>query len=104
MAIRFVPASELGQQQKLILQPVCHVHGHCLLTEMTELMQVASSLETATGESIGFLSHRRALTPDGLRVDFEMRLPMGGYVLKCPQTSHLAGFEIPFTVAADQKA
>lgn len=102
IAIRFVPVGELGQQQKLVLEPVCHVQGHCLLTEMKELVQVGSSLETAAGEIIAYLSHRRTVTPDGLRVDFELRLPAGTYVLKCPQTSQHAGFEIPFTITTGQ--
>ncbi len=98
MAIRFVPVGELDRPQKLVLQPLCSVQGQCLLTEMNELVQVGSSLETAAGETIGYLSHRRTVTPDGLRVDIELRLPTGAYVLKCPQTSQHAGFEIPFSV------
>ncbi len=69
---------------------------------MTELVDVGNGLETPTGEHIGSLSTRRALAPDGLRVDFEMRLPEGNYVLKSRQSSHHAGFEIPFTVPAGQ--
>jgi thiol-disulfide isomerase/thioredoxin len=102
MAIRFVPVGDLGQHQKLVLQPLCHVQGQCLLTEMQELVQVGSSLETAAGETIAYLSHRRTVTPDGLRVDFELRLPAGAYVLKCPQTSQHAGFEILFSIPVGQ--
>ena len=51
MAIRFVPAGELGRQQELALQSVCHVHGRCLLQGMTESVEVDTSLETSAGHS-----------------------------------------------------
>jgi thiol-disulfide isomerase/thioredoxin len=65
---------------------------------MTESVEIGNSLESAGGQSIGSLSTRRALTPAGLRVDFEMRLPPGEYVLKSRQSSLHAGFAIPVTV------
>jgi thiol-disulfide isomerase/thioredoxin len=102
MAIRFVPVAELGEEQKLGLLPVCHVHGDCLLSDMKELVPVSSSVETADDELIGYVTHRRTLVPGGLRVDLDLQLPAGSYVVKCAQTSQRAGFEIPFTIAADQ--
>src|SRR4029077_9278361 len=98
----FVPARELGQRQELALQPVCHVQGHCLLQGMTESVEVDTSLETSTGGYIGFLTPHRTLTPEGLRVDFQFRLPPGDYVLKSRQSSHHSGFTIPVAVPAGQ--
>jgi len=103
MAIRFVPAQELGQRQELALQPVCHVSGHCLLQGMTESVEVSIGLESAGGQYIGFLSTRRALTPAGLRVDFELRLPPGEYMLRARQTSYHAGFTIPFSISTEKR-
>jgi hypothetical protein len=40
MAIRFVPARDLGQQQELAVESVCHIHGHCLFEGMTESVEV----------------------------------------------------------------
>jgi thiol-disulfide isomerase/thioredoxin len=85
-----------------VLQPVCHVHGDCLLAEMTELAPVSSSVETDDGELVGYVTHRRTLAPGGLRVDLDLQLPAGSYVLKCAQTSQRAGFEIPFTIEPGQ--
>ena len=98
MEIRFVPAVELGKRQELALQPVCRVHGRCLLQGMMESVEVDNILESASGQSIGFLTTRRTLTPAGLQVDFEMRLPPGDYVLKSRRSSHHAGFTIPVLV------
>ena len=103
MAISFVPAGELGKQQELALQSVCHVHGHCLLQGMPQSVEVGIGLETSTGQSIGWLSTRRELTPEGLRVDFEVRLPPGAYVLKTPQSSHHSGFTIPVVIPVDKE-
>ena len=103
MAIRFVPAGELGQKQELALQSVCHVHGHCLLQGMPQSVEVGIGLETSAGQSIGWLSTRRELTPEGLRIDFEVRLPPGAYVLKTPQSSHHSGFTIPVAVPVDKE-
>lgn len=100
MAIRFVKARELGQPQELALQNTCHVIGHCLLTEMTELVVVDISLTTFADQYIGDLTTRRELTKEGLRVDFQMRMPPGDYVLNSEQTSHHAGFTIPVTIPA----
>jgi beta-lactamase regulating signal transducer with metallopeptidase domain/thiol-disulfide isomerase/thioredoxin len=98
MAIRFVKASELGQQQELALQDTCLVTGHCLLTEMTEPVEVGLSLTTSTDQYIGFLSTRRELTKEGLRVDYQLRMPPGDYLLKSGQTAHHSGFTIPVTI------
>ncbi len=103
MAIAFVPARKLGEPKTLVLEPVCDVQGHCLFLETAELVNVGIGLETSHGESIGWLSPRKALTPKGLRIDFEIRLPPGDYVLASPQTSLHAGFKIPFSVAAGRK-
>jgi thiol-disulfide isomerase/thioredoxin len=70
---------------------------------MTESVQVGIGLESSTGQYIGFLSTRRELTPAGLRVDFQLRLPPGDYVLKSGQSSHHSGFEIPFAIPAGRK-
>jgi len=102
MAIRIVPPRELGQPQKLVLQPLCHVHGHCLLEGMTETADIMPSLETSAGTTIASATTRRELTPDGLRVDFQLRLPPGDYVLKSRTSSHHAGFAIPITVPANR--
>ncbi len=102
MAIRFVPAGELGKQQELGLQSVCHVYGHCLLEGMTESVEVGLRLESSAGQNIGFLSTRRELMPAGLRVDYQLRVPPGNYLLKSRQTSHHAGFTIPVTVPANK--
>jgi beta-lactamase regulating signal transducer with metallopeptidase domain len=99
MAIRVVPLRDLGQPQELALQPVCRVHGQSLLLGMTEDVPVSVDLESATGENLGFLATRRKLTPEGLRVDFEMRLPPGDYDLKSRPSAHAAGFSIPFQVS-----
>jgi beta-lactamase regulating signal transducer with metallopeptidase domain/thiol-disulfide isomerase/thioredoxin len=98
MAIRFVPAREMGRKQELALHGICHAHGHCLLEGMTESVEVGINLESPTGQHIGFLSTRRELTPLGLRIDYEMRMPPGDYVLKARESSHHAGFSIPVTV------
>ncbi len=103
MAIEFIPAGKLGEPKTLVLEPVCDVQGRCLLLETTEIVNVGIGLETPRGESIGWLSPRKALTRKGLRIDFEIRLPPGDYVLMSPQTSHHAGFKIPFTVATGRK-
>ena len=66
-------------------------------------MEVGIGLETSTGQSIGWLSTRRELTPEGLRVDFEVRLPPGAYVLKTPQSSHHSGFTIPVAIPVDKE-
>jgi beta-lactamase regulating signal transducer with metallopeptidase domain/thiol-disulfide isomerase/thioredoxin len=102
MAIRFVPAGELQQNQEVALQSVCHVQGHCLLEGMTESVEVGIGLESSAGQYIGFLSTRRELTPEGLRVDFQLRFPPGDYVLNSRQTSHHSGFTIPFTIPKDR--
>lgn len=102
MAIRFVSAGELQQNQEAVLQSVCHVQGNCLLEGMTESVEVGIELETSAGQYIGFLSTRRELTPEGLRVEFQLRFPPGDYVLNSRQTSHHAGFTIRFTIPKDQ--
>jgi thiol-disulfide isomerase/thioredoxin len=66
---------------------------------MTEAVEVGISLTNSADQYIGFLTTRRELTKDGLRVDFQVRLPPGDYVLTSSQTSHHAGFKIPFQVA-----
>lgn len=103
MAIRFVPAAELGQPQELTLQPVCHVTGHCLLAGMTESIPIAVALETPAGISLGGLSVRRELTGQGLRVDFQLRLPPGQYLLRSQQPPQQPGFVIPFTIGDGQE-
>jgi thiol-disulfide isomerase/thioredoxin len=98
MAIRFVKAGELGQQQELALQTTCHVTGRCLLTDMSESVEVGIALTTSADQYIGFLSTRRELTKEGLRVDYQLRMPPGDYLLKSSQTSHHSGFTIPVTI------
>ncbi|HWB07863.1 MAG TPA: TIGR03067 domain-containing protein [Pirellulales bacterium] len=102
MAIRFVPASDLGRQQELALENVCHIHGHCQFEGMTESVEVGIGLESSAGQYIGFLSTRRELTPEGLRVDFQVRVPPGDYVLKSGRSSRHSGFSIPVTVRAGE--
>jgi beta-lactamase regulating signal transducer with metallopeptidase domain/thiol-disulfide isomerase/thioredoxin len=103
MAVQFVPTKELGQEQMIELKPVCHVHGQCLLRQMTESVQVGASIETSDGNYVGFLPTRRKLISEGLQVEFEVRLPAGRYVLKTGETAFHAGFEIPFTIDEDQR-
>jgi hypothetical protein len=98
MAIRMVPVGELSERHELTVRKSSHVRGHCLLTGMTESVDVDLSLESAEGGSIGSLTTRRELTPDGLRVDYQLRLPPGDYVLKSRESPRHAGFTIPFTV------
>jgi thiol-disulfide isomerase/thioredoxin len=38
------------------------------------------------------------LTKEGLRVDFQLRIPPGEYLIKSEQTSHHSGFTIPVTI------
>jgi len=99
MAIRIVPAGELGQPRKLVLEPVRRVHGHGFLEGTTESEEIRPSLQTAGGETIASVTTRTHVTPDGLQVDFQLRLPPGDYVLKTRDSSYHAGFTIPFTVA-----
>ena len=99
MAIGIVPARELGQQRKLVLQPVCWVHGHCLLEGMTEAEEIRPSLKTPNGATIASVTARTDVTPDGLRVDFQLRLPQGDYLLETRNSSHHSGFTIPFTIS-----
>ncbi len=98
IAIRIVPARELGQPQKLVLRPICKVHGHCLLEGMTEAVDIWPWLETSAGETVASVTTRHELTPDGLRIDFQLRLPPGDYVLKSERSSYHSGFSIPITV------
>ena len=98
MAIRFVKANELGQPQPLALQGTCHVTGRCLLTGVTQSVKVGMALTTPNDQYIGSLSPRRELTSEGLRVDYQLRLPPGDYVLKTGQSSHHSGFTIPVTI------
>lgn len=103
MAIQHVPVKELGLDRMIELKTVCRVRGERLLENMSEAVQVGAYVETASGEPVGFLSMRRELTPEGLRVKFEVHLPPGDYVVKANQTPFHAGFEVPFTIAADQR-
>jgi uncharacterized protein (TIGR03067 family) len=102
MAIRFTPASDLGRQQELALENVCHIYGHCLFEGMTESVEVDIALESSAGQYIGLLSTRRELAPEGLRVDFQLHLPPGDYLLKSGRSSHHSGFEIPLAVPMDE--
>jgi beta-lactamase regulating signal transducer with metallopeptidase domain/thiol-disulfide isomerase/thioredoxin len=104
MAIKFVPARELGKEQELALQPICHVTGHCLLAGMTESVEVGISLTTSADQYIGSLTTRRELTKEGLRVDFQLRTPPGDYLLKSSQTSHHSGFTIPVRIPGGEVA
>ncbi|MDB5340841.1 MAG: mecR [Planctomycetaceae bacterium] len=103
MAIAVVPAGELHTPQKLVLRPVTHVKGHCLLEGVKESVPVGISVETSKGIFIGQLTTKHALTPDGLRVDFELRIPAGEYVLKSRKTPEHAGFDFPLAVPVNQK-
>jgi thiol-disulfide isomerase/thioredoxin len=103
MAIHIVPARELSQPHQLVLHPVCHVRGSCLLVGVTKSVAISNSLETPAGETFGSLTPRTEVTPDGLRVDFQMRLPPGEYVFKSSKSSDHAGFSIPFTIKAGEQ-
>lgn len=102
MAIVVVPVQELAQRRELALQPVCQVHGRCVLEGMTELADIRIALESPDGPSLGSLTTRHALEAEGLRVDFAMQLPPGDYALKARQSSFHGGFTIPVTVPADK--
>jgi beta-lactamase regulating signal transducer with metallopeptidase domain/thiol-disulfide isomerase/thioredoxin len=102
MAIRFVPARDLASPRKLELERVCHVRGQCLLRGMTESVAVSLGLETSSGQSIGFMAPRKKLTPEGLLLGFQVRLPPGDYLLKSRASSHHAGIEIPIAIPAGQ--
>lgn len=102
MAIEFLRADRLGQPQTLVLQPVHRVQGHFLLKGITiGLMKVGLTLETPTGERIAGVNTKHELTSDGLRLDFQLRLPPGEYVLKSRASSQHAGFTTSFSVKAD---
>ncbi len=102
MAIRFVPAPELARDQKLVLEPVHRVHGQCLLEGVKQIVDVWPRLVTPDGNVIAGVIPKKALTPEGLRLDFELRLPPGDYVLKGGIFTRDAGFAIPFKIVADQ--
>jgi thiol-disulfide isomerase/thioredoxin len=102
MAVRFVPARELDRPQKLILQSVCRVRGHCLLEGMTDAVGVRPVVQTGAGNTIAQATTRQELTPAGLRLDFELRLPPGEYELAARPMSDHPGFTIPIVVAPQQ--
>jgi len=102
MAIRFVSAPELAREQKLVLEPVHRVHGQCLLEGVQQIVDVWPRLATPDGNVIAGVIPKKVLTPDGLRLDFELRLPPGDYVLTGGVFTRDASFAIPFTIRADQ--
>ncbi len=102
MAIRVVPANELGQQQILHLQRTCLVHGHCLLEGVPEFVEVDATLLTSGGQPLGNVVTRQEVTPSGLRVAFNVRMPPGDYVLHGRALSGLATFSLPLSVSPGQ--
>lgn len=98
IAIEFLRADRLGQPQTLVLQPVHRIHGHFLLEGMTEAMQIGLTLETPTGERIAGVGTKSEQRSDGLRLDYQLRLPPGEYVLKSRARSQHAGFTTSFSL------
>ncbi|MCY2962544.1 MAG: redoxin family protein [Planctomycetota bacterium] len=104
MAIRFESADTTKEALELNLESTCLVRGECLLEGVSESADVAIAVESAKRQPIGFLTTRRQLVAGGQRVDFQLSLPPGEYVLTARKSSQHAGFEIPFSIPSGKSA
>jgi thiol-disulfide isomerase/thioredoxin len=102
MAIEFLTPGKLGEEQKLVLNPVCRVHGLYLLEGVTEAEAVNASLAAENGQHLGSVQLKTEVTPGGLQAELNLRLPPGNYSLAARQSSRYPGFTTPITIAAGQ--
>jgi thiol-disulfide isomerase/thioredoxin len=104
MAIQIVQPRDLGRSQTLKLQPVGIVQGQFLLEGVRETLDIRPSLELPTGETVATATTRKELTPEGLRVEFQLRLPPGEYELKIRQSAHHAKSAVRFVRTAGERS
>lgn len=103
MAIAVVSATALNEPRKLVLQSVVQVKGKCLLEGVKEVISIHPAVETPEGARIGQLQVKSTTTPEGLQLEFQVRLPPGQYALKHGRTSQHGEIDIPIDVPTDRK-